>query len=103
MAIVIALLFLLAVLVIFVVAIRRQRLSRSPRKWDIGSDDDWPPAGVREPRRPPPTSGTAAAVAEPDEEVAEDFDWSLSPAGSARSLLLRRHFGRLSQRPSEGR
>jgi hypothetical protein len=38
--------------------------------WDIGSDDDWGPAGVREPRRPPPTSGAATALAELDEEAA---------------------------------
>jgi hypothetical protein len=32
--------------------------------------DDGAAAGVREPRRPPPTSGAAAAVAEPDEYAA---------------------------------
>ena len=57
-------------LLLAVGVLKQQRLPRTPTDWDIGSDDDWGPAGVREPRRPLPTSGAATALAEPDEEAA---------------------------------
>jgi hypothetical protein len=61
---------LLVIAVLFAVGVARQRLGGTPMDWDIGSDDDWGPTGVREPRRPSPTSGAATAVAEPDQEAA---------------------------------
>ena len=63
--------FLLAVAILASVAIRRLRLGISdyPDYGDPFGDDDAA-AGVREPRRPPPTSGAATALAEPDEYAA---------------------------------
>jgi hypothetical protein len=70
MAAAVTVVVLVIVAVFFAVSVLRQRLRPTPRDWGIGSDDDWGPAGVREPRRPLPTSGAATAVAEPDEEAA---------------------------------
>jgi hypothetical protein len=67
-AVTVVILIILAVL--FAVGVLKQRLPRTPMDWNIGSDDDWGPAGVREPRRPPPTGGAATALAEADEEAA---------------------------------
>jgi hypothetical protein len=70
MAAAVTVVVLVIVAVLFAVGVLKQRLRRTPMDWDIGSDDDWGPAGVREPRRPLPTSGAATTVAEPDEEAA---------------------------------
>ena len=67
-AVTVVVLMILAAL--FVVGVVKQRLPRASSDWDIGSDDDLGPAGVREPRRPLPTGGAATALAEPDEEAA---------------------------------
>jgi hypothetical protein len=68
---VITILFLLAVVVVLVVGVRRMRLSQSDYgPYDEGLGDDDAGAGVREPRRPPPTSGAATAMAELDEHAA---------------------------------
>ena len=58
---------LVAALAALFVGIRTLRLSpvRSDLTRDDYGDDDLP-AGVREPRRPPPASGSAAALADPD-------------------------------------
>ena len=63
--------FVLGVAILVVVAIHRLRLGLSdyPNYGDPFGDDDAT-AGVREPRRPPPTSGAATALAEPDEDAA---------------------------------
>jgi hypothetical protein len=63
--------FVLGVALLVVVAIHRLRLGLSDYP-DYGGPfgDDDATAGVREPRRPPPTSGTATALAEPDEDAA---------------------------------
>lgn len=63
--------FLIAVVILVIVAIHRLRL-RIPDYLDYGDPfgDDDAAAGVREPRRPPPTSGAATALADPDEDAA---------------------------------
>jgi hypothetical protein len=63
--------FVVGVAILVVVALRRQRLGLSGYH-DYGDwfGDDDATAGVREPRRPPPTSGAATALAEPDEDAA---------------------------------
>jgi hypothetical protein len=63
--------FLIAVVILVIVAIHKLRLGISDYL-DYGDPfgDDDAAAGVREPRRPPPTSGAAIAVAEPDEDAA---------------------------------
>jgi hypothetical protein len=63
--------FLIAVAILLIVAIHRLSLRLSEYR-DYGDPfgDDDAAAGVREPRRPPPTSGAATAVAEPDEYAA---------------------------------
>jgi hypothetical protein len=63
--------FLIAVAILVVVAIHRLRL-RLADYLDYGDPfgDDDAAAGVREPRCPPPTSGAATALAEPDEYAA---------------------------------
>ena len=70
MATAVTVVVLVIVAVILAVGVLKERLPRTPMDWDIGSDDDWGPAGVREPRRPPPTSGAATALAELDEDAA---------------------------------
>ena len=67
-AVTVVVLVILAVLLAF--GALKRRLRPTPMDWDVGSDDDWGPAGVREPRRPAPRSGGATALAEPDEEAA---------------------------------
>ena len=63
--------FVVGVAILLIVAIERQRVGLSGYE-DYGDPfgDDDAPAGVREPRRPPPTSGAAIALAEPDEDAA---------------------------------
>jgi hypothetical protein len=63
--------FVVAVAVLVIVAIHRLRLGLC-EYLDYGDPfgDDDAAAGVREPRRPPPTSGAATAMAEPDEYAA---------------------------------
>ena len=82
MVTVVAVLMLVVVAGVLVVAIHKQRLTRSGTSWDSSSDvesgdaddwpdwPDWPAAGVREPRRPPPTGGAAEALARPEEDAA---------------------------------
>jgi hypothetical protein len=70
MAVALTVLILVMLAVLLTVGVAKQRLGRTPMDWDIGTDDDWGPAGVREPRRPSPTSGAATALAEPDQEAA---------------------------------
>ena len=67
----IGIVFLIAVVILVIVAIQRLRLGISDYL-DYGDPfgDDDAAAGVREPRRPPPTSGAASALAEPDEYAA---------------------------------
>jgi len=63
--------FLIAVAILAMVAMHRLRLRLVDYRADeepFGDDDAA--AGVREPRRPPPTSGAATALAEPDEYAA---------------------------------
>jgi hypothetical protein len=62
--------FVIAVAILVIVAIHRLRLLLSDYR-DYGDPfGDDAGAGVREPRRPPPTSGAAPALAEPDEYAA---------------------------------
>lgn len=64
-------LVLVAVLVVLVVGIRRLRLSPLRNdSYDDGYGDDDLLAGVREPRRPPPVSGSGAAIADLDKYAA---------------------------------
>jgi hypothetical protein len=62
--------FVVSVAILVFVAIHRLRLGLSDYP-DYGNPfgDDDATAGVREPRRPPPTSGAATALAEPDEDA----------------------------------
>jgi hypothetical protein len=62
--------FVLSVAILATLAIHRLRsgLSHYADYGDWFGDDDAA-AGVREPRRPPPTSGAATALAEPDEDA----------------------------------
>ena len=62
---------MIGVAIVVVVAIRRRKLDLSEYA-DFGDffGDDDATTGVREPRRPPPTSGAATALAEPDEHAA---------------------------------
>ena len=63
--------FLIAVVILVIVAIHGLSL-RASDYLDYGDPfgDDDAAAGVREPRRPPPTSGAATALADPDEYAA---------------------------------
>ena len=63
--------FVIGVAILVVVAVQRRKLRLSDYL-DHGEPfgDDDAAAGVREPRRPPPTSGAATALAEPDEDAA---------------------------------
>jgi len=63
--------FVIGVAILIVAAIRRMRLGFSGYEnyGDPFGDDDAT-AGVREPRRPPPTSGAATALAELDDDAA---------------------------------
>jgi len=63
--------FVVGVAILVVVALRRLRLGLSgPQDYGDPFGDDDATAGVREPRRPPPTSGAATAVAEPGDDAA---------------------------------
>jgi hypothetical protein len=63
--------FVIGLAILAIVAIHRLRLGPSDYT-DYGDrfGDDYATAGVREQRRPPPTSGAATALAEPDEDAA---------------------------------
>ena len=71
LSVLVGIVFLIAVALLGLAAIHGLRLRlRGYLDYEDPFGDDDAAAGVREPRRPPPTSRAATALAEPDEYAA---------------------------------